>query len=336
MNSLAAPIEMFTLLLRDSRVLPMKKFDLTIPDSTLLYKRTKPLDNAMMNHKSIHIPLLLFLVHHVSLTTHVIAEEQVVSVQLSESHSNGNGNTEEEDGFSMINVRSHLELLKRIHEYMPVENDDRKGLYSINYDWVRPICREICEAGIDALPVLIDYLNCGEYLYQCIPGGSDGSLVPRTLGFEARNMFKRIADPKEALGYGGFLSLTSSPPAFIPPFFMEHDINEWWKSNSDKALLEIQKDIVQWYIQELNALNWESEEDRDFYMLPMLELQKQLPVAVWHYSPPHIFYRDVSRSTMNEESDSCSADDFAEADVRCCGPGSSDEVQRTRFGSAGN
>jgi hypothetical protein len=175
-------------------------------------------------------------------------------------------------------VKCCLAQLNEVQNVLPQNRDVMDGTSSSNYGFVRPLLREIYLQGQFALPELIDYFDSESYLYSVTGHGNTAphTVAEVTLGIEARRLFDCIINPtnrnyKWRFDKDGELRLR-------PSFFYSKNIKEWYQKNRDKSLLEIQREVVDYYIQHETKIGFPDKKSEQEYLVPLLELRRKLPI----------------------------------------------------------
>jgi hypothetical protein len=183
-------------------------------------------------------------------------------------------------------VRSLLLQLNEVHKVLPKERDVISFSTSSNYGFVRPILHEIAQYEVDALPVLIDFLDNGNYLYSQTGVGNmaPGQVMACTIGSEARKLFISLVDPTGGgISYKGRKGMDGKVhicPIFYPS---SNDLKEWWRNHSRMTLLEIQTEILGDRIEQEKKIGFPGENDKATYLEPLLKLKTQLPITRINY-----------------------------------------------------
>ena len=167
--------------------------------------------------------------------------------------------------------------LDRGHHSLPRKKDQFCATYSTNYGLVRPILREIYLKGESALPVLPHFFDKTTYLFS-ISGAYNIAMDEVhvvTVGQEAKNIFLRIVDPTSH-GIPKRLMFENKRQLYHD-FLRGMTLEEWWKQNKEKSLSVIQKDILDFYIEEEKRIGFPDKESEKTYLVPLLELRTKLP-----------------------------------------------------------
>jgi hypothetical protein len=181
-------------------------------------------------------------------------------------------------------INCYLLQLKEIQHILPKTRDVFNGhQHSSNYGLVRPLLREIYLEGQHALPFLSDYFDNNDYLYS-VTGMYN--MPPRavqevTLGAEARRLFSTIIDPTNA-NYK--MRPNKNGELCVRPSFFYNELNNktiktWYQKNHTKSLLEIQREVVDFYIQKEIEIGFPDKASEKMYLTPLQELRTKLPIT---------------------------------------------------------
>jgi hypothetical protein len=192
-------------------------------------------------------------------------------------------------------VKCRLCQLNEIHRILPKSKDvigDTSEMSS-NYGLVRPLLREIYLDGQDSLLELIEYFDNKNYLYskESIVSIAD-FFAPHeevirevTLGEEAQKLFENIIDPtnvnyKFRHDKEGKSHVRSS---FLSVKFKNKDRNDIKKWCQNKSLLEIQQEVVDFYIQREKKIGFHEKDSEKIYLAPLLKIRDKLPIIRTKY-----------------------------------------------------
>ena len=185
-----------------------------------------------------------------------------------------------------INVLCLVLLLDQIHIIHPQNKDRIQDDYSTNYGIVRPILRELYLESENALPVLIHFIDNKNYLYSRVYYGSkspmDDPVTPTTLGDSLRQLFIDIVDVTPRNNIKGRKG--SNGEIYPRPFFTSGmSLTQWWDENNGKNLLQLQQEIIDYYIKEEKRIGFPDSESEQQYLFPLLEMRQKLPFINTEY-----------------------------------------------------
>lgn len=221
-------------------------------------------------------------------------------------------------------TRDVLRLLEQVHRLLPAEKDIIVGHDNgSNYMLIHPYLNELSQTTEESLPVLAEFINSPNYLFtrKTIYGGNRNNTITRittvTLGEVARHQFLVIVDPvgvayKPRKGTDG--KLHPMPNHFTQGKRLE----KWWEENKDKTLLQMQSDILDYYIEHEKKIGFPNERDEEFFLDPLLEKKARLPIIkkVFLYRTPHekdidklVRILDGDNSPIDEDDDDSEQDD---------------------------
>ena len=183
----------------------------------------------------------------------------------------------------LFRVKHNLEVLVNFNTLLPKDKDRflNNDTHSVYYGLARPLMREIYLEGEHALPVLSEFFESKVHLYyyRGVRSMALGEIADASLGIVAGRLFEDIVCPVHAIRYKTRKG-TDGQEHVYPNFYQflgEQSVGEWWETNKEKSLLEIQRTVVDFYIAREKEIGFPDKSTEQEYLVPLYELRNRVP-----------------------------------------------------------